>query len=166
LRLIASRGADAFYTGELGKAIDAEMKAVKGFLTLADLAADRAEWRKPITLRLPRCRRRDGFAAGECVRLSRPPPHHEPVRQPCVRTQLHRIPAPVRRGDEARILGACGMPATRTSRRRLSHGCYKLRIVRALGNAHALTIDYDAGGRVRGFTGAADPRGSGLAKGY
>jgi len=51
LRLIASRGADAFYTGELGKAIDAEMKAAKGLLTLADLAADRAEWRKPITLR-------------------------------------------------------------------------------------------------------------------
>lgn len=43
---------------------------------------------------------------------------------------------------------------------------HKLRVVRGLGNAHALTIDYDAGGRVTGFTGGADPRGTGLAKGY
>jgi gamma-glutamyltranspeptidase len=42
---------------------------------------------------------------------------------------------------------------------------HTLRVVRALGNAHALTIDYDAQGRVRRLTGAADPRGAGLAKG-
>ena len=51
LRLIADGGADVFYRGELAKAIDAEMRAARGFLALADLAADRAEWRKPITLR-------------------------------------------------------------------------------------------------------------------
>jgi gamma-glutamyltranspeptidase/glutathione hydrolase len=51
-------------------------------------------------------------------------------------------------------------------RRGLEAKGHKLRVVRALGNAHALMIDYDAQGRVRRFTGAADPRGAGLAKGY
>jgi gamma-glutamyltranspeptidase/glutathione hydrolase len=38
--------------------------------------------------------------------------------------------------------------------------------VRSLGNAHGLTIEYgDAGQPVR-FTGSADPRGAGLARGY
>ncbi len=35
-----------------------------------------------------------------------------------------------------------------------------------LGNAHALTIEYDSEGVPVRFTGAADPRGSGLARGY
>jgi gamma-glutamyltranspeptidase/glutathione hydrolase len=35
-----------------------------------------------------------------------------------------------------------------------------------LGNAHALTVEYDAGGVPVLFKGAADPRGSGLARGY
>jgi gamma-glutamyltranspeptidase/glutathione hydrolase len=51
-------------------------------------------------------------------------------------------------------------------RRGLEAKGHKLRVVPALGNAHALTIDYDASGRVRGFTGASDPRGMGRAKGY
>jgi gamma-glutamyltranspeptidase / glutathione hydrolase len=51
-------------------------------------------------------------------------------------------------------------------RRSLEARGHKLRVVRALGNAHALVIEYDAQGRVRGFTGAADPRGVGLARGY
>jgi gamma-glutamyltranspeptidase/glutathione hydrolase len=38
--------------------------------------------------------------------------------------------------------------------------------VRGLGNAHGLTIEYDAKGRPVRFKGAADPRGTGLAKGY
>ncbi|MHC5063243.1 MAG: gamma-glutamyltransferase [Planctomycetota bacterium] len=38
--------------------------------------------------------------------------------------------------------------------------------VRALGNAHGLTIEYDAQGLPRLFSGASDPRGAGLAKGY
>ncbi len=38
--------------------------------------------------------------------------------------------------------------------------------VRGLGNAHGLTIEYDAKGRPVRFKGAADPRGIGLAKGY
>jgi Gamma-glutamyltranspeptidase len=40
---------------------------------------------------------------------------------------------------------------------------HKLRIVRGIGNAHALSIEYDAQGRVQRFLGAADPRGAGLA---
>jgi gamma-glutamyltranspeptidase / glutathione hydrolase len=37
---------------------------------------------------------------------------------------------------------------------------------RGLGNAHALTIEYDAEGRPARFTGGADPRGDGVAAGY
>ncbi len=36
----------------------------------------------------------------------------------------------------------------------------------ALGNAHALTVEYDAEGRPIRFTGGADPRGEGAAIGY
>ncbi len=39
-------------------------------------------------------------------------------------------------------------------------------LVRALGNAHGLTIQYGRDGRPSGFRGAADPRGHGLAQGY
>ena len=51
LRLVATNGAAAFYTGAIGKAIDAEMRRRGGFLTLADLERDRAEWWKPISIR-------------------------------------------------------------------------------------------------------------------
>jgi gamma-glutamyltranspeptidase / glutathione hydrolase len=43
---------------------------------------------------------------------------------------------------------------------------HKLRVVRGLGNAHGLTIEYHEGGKIRGFSGGADPRGTGLAKGH
>ena len=52
------------------------------------------------------------------------------------------------------------------ARRALESRGHKLRIVPALGNAHALAIEYDSGGRVQALKGAADPRGAGLAKGY
>ena len=35
-----------------------------------------------------------------------------------------------------------------------------------IGNAHGLTVEYDDIGRPVRFTGGADPRGSGLARGY
>jgi gamma-glutamyltranspeptidase/glutathione hydrolase len=38
--------------------------------------------------------------------------------------------------------------------------------VRKVGNAHGLTIEYDAAGRPVRFTGGADPRGEGVALGY
>jgi gamma-glutamyltranspeptidase/glutathione hydrolase len=41
-----------------------------------------------------------------------------------------------------------------------------LREVPGLGNAHALTVAYDADGRPSRFLGTADPRGRGLAKGW
>ena len=43
---------------------------------------------------------------------------------------------------------------------------HNVRITGGLGNAHGLAIEYDAAGRVVRFTGAADPRGRGLARGY
>jgi gamma-glutamyltranspeptidase len=43
---------------------------------------------------------------------------------------------------------------------------HTLRVTRAIGNAHALTIQYGRDGRIVGFTGAADPRGGGRAAGY
>jgi gamma-glutamyltranspeptidase / glutathione hydrolase len=48
LRLIAQRGADAFYAGELAELIVAEMKAGEGFITANDLAAYRAKERNPV----------------------------------------------------------------------------------------------------------------------
>jgi gamma-glutamyltranspeptidase/glutathione hydrolase len=45
---IGEKGAAAFYGGEIGQAIDAEMKAKAGFLALADLTSDKAEWWEPI----------------------------------------------------------------------------------------------------------------------
>jgi gamma-glutamyltranspeptidase/glutathione hydrolase len=48
LRMIADQGADAFYRGVIAAAIDREMKATGGFLSKADLAADKPEWWEPI----------------------------------------------------------------------------------------------------------------------
>ena len=54
-------------------------------------------------------------------------------------------------------------PAVRDVLRGLGH---EIRTVRALGNAHALTIEYGADGTPVRFYGAADSRGGGLARGY
>ena len=45
---------------------------------------------------------------------------------------------------------------------------HKLRVFKGGGftNAHGLTIEYDADGKPVRFTGASDPRGTGLAQGY
>lgn len=43
---------------------------------------------------------------------------------------------------------------------------HNVRTVTALGNAHGFMIAYDKNGRIRTFTGAADPRGQGKAAGY
>jgi len=51
LRLIAEEGSKAFYRGEIAAAIDREMKTTGGFLSKADLAADKAEWREPIHIK-------------------------------------------------------------------------------------------------------------------
>ena len=48
LRLIAEKGSDVFYRGEIAAAIDREMKTAEGFLSKTDLAADKAEWWEPI----------------------------------------------------------------------------------------------------------------------
>ena len=45
---------------------------------------------------------------------------------------------------------------------RLGH---HVRLRRAIGNAHGLTIEYDSHGTPIRFTGGADPRGAGLARG-
>ena len=43
---------------------------------------------------------------------------------------------------------------------------HRIRLSRGLSNAHGLTIEYDATGKPIRFTGAADPRGAGLAAGF
>jgi gamma-glutamyltranspeptidase/glutathione hydrolase len=48
--LLAESGADAFYRGSLGKAIDEEMRRSGGFLSLQDLEQDSAEWWEPISI--------------------------------------------------------------------------------------------------------------------
>jgi gamma-glutamyltranspeptidase/glutathione hydrolase len=42
---------------------------------------------------------------------------------------------------------------------------HKIRMVKALGNAHGLTIEYDRNAKPARFTGGADPRGEGAAAG-
>jgi gamma-glutamyltranspeptidase/glutathione hydrolase len=51
-------------------------------------------------------------------------------------------------------------------RRGLEARGHRIRVVRALGNAHGLTIEYGPNGQPIRFTGGSDPRGRGLAKGY
>ena len=48
LRIIAERGRDAFYTGELAGRIAAAVREMDGFLTADDLAEYQAVWRDPI----------------------------------------------------------------------------------------------------------------------
>ncbi len=48
LQLVAEKGADAFYTGELAELLEKEMKAGGGLITKADLEAYKANERKPI----------------------------------------------------------------------------------------------------------------------
>jgi gamma-glutamyltranspeptidase/glutathione hydrolase len=47
LRLLAEQGAGAIHGGEIGRAIDAEMRRAGSFLTLDDLASNEAEWWTP-----------------------------------------------------------------------------------------------------------------------
>ena len=51
LSAIAAEGADVFYRGSIARAIDAEMRRADGFLRLADLERNQAEWWKPISIR-------------------------------------------------------------------------------------------------------------------
>jgi len=48
----------------------------------------------------------------------------------------------------------------------LSARGHNVTLTGGIGNAHGLTIDYDSNGRPARFAGGADPRGSGLARGY
>ena len=50
LRLIAEKGPEAVYGGEIGQAIDKAMREAGGFLSLRDLIDDRAEWWEPIKI--------------------------------------------------------------------------------------------------------------------
>jgi gamma-glutamyltranspeptidase/glutathione hydrolase len=50
LRLVAAGGAEAFYGGDIARAIDAAMRERGGFLSIRDLTADQAEWWKPIQI--------------------------------------------------------------------------------------------------------------------
>lgn len=51
LRKIGETGADAFYKGELARAIDAESRKQGGYLRYADLAAYEAKWVEPIRVK-------------------------------------------------------------------------------------------------------------------
>lgn len=51
LEKIAAGGRDAFYKGEIARAIDAYMKANGGFLAYEDLAAHRSDWVEPVSTR-------------------------------------------------------------------------------------------------------------------
>lgn len=48
LRLIAREGRDAFYTGDIARAIAASAHRLSGTLTMADLASHRGDWTEPV----------------------------------------------------------------------------------------------------------------------
>jgi gamma-glutamyltranspeptidase/glutathione hydrolase len=48
LRLLAARGPDAFYRGEIGDSLVAEMRRGQGLITKRDLAEYRPVWREPV----------------------------------------------------------------------------------------------------------------------
>jgi gamma-glutamyltranspeptidase / glutathione hydrolase len=48
LQAVVQHGPAPFYGGEIGEKIDQAMRQANGFLTLADLKKDRAEWMNPI----------------------------------------------------------------------------------------------------------------------
>lgn len=50
LRQIAEEGADAFYRGDIGRALAQDVQAKGGCLSAADLAGYRAEWRDPLVI--------------------------------------------------------------------------------------------------------------------
>jgi gamma-glutamyltranspeptidase/glutathione hydrolase len=50
LRLLADQGAKVIHGGELGEAIDRTMRETGGFLRLADLTANKAEWWDPVSI--------------------------------------------------------------------------------------------------------------------
>ena len=50
-RLLQRAGRDAFYQGEIAAAIAAKSRALGGMLSLADLAATRADWVEPLSTR-------------------------------------------------------------------------------------------------------------------
>jgi gamma-glutamyltranspeptidase/glutathione hydrolase len=49
-QLLAEKGRDAFYNGEIARVIDKYMKEQGGFLTLKDLAAHTSEWIDPVSV--------------------------------------------------------------------------------------------------------------------
>lgn len=49
LELIAEKGRDVFYKGEIAQKIDAHMKEVGGFLSAEDLAAHTSDWIEPVS---------------------------------------------------------------------------------------------------------------------
>jgi gamma-glutamyltranspeptidase/glutathione hydrolase len=51
LKLLQTEGADAFYTGDIARAIVAKSDALGGSMTRADLAAYRAQWVEPVATR-------------------------------------------------------------------------------------------------------------------
>jgi gamma-glutamyltranspeptidase/glutathione hydrolase len=64
------------------------------------------------------------------------------------------------------LLVEAGVPeAVRDRLEQLGHRLRVLPAGTGIGNAHGLTIEYDAAGRPLRFTGGADPRGEGLAQG-
>ena len=71
-RLLQAQGRDAFYKGDIARAIVAKEKALGGTMTMADLAAYKGEWGEPVTETIPAspwpsCRRQPGHAANEML---------------------------------------------------------------------------------------------------
>ena len=114
LRLIQAQGRDAFYKGDIAKAIVAKVKAGGGVMELDDLAEFQSEWVEPIStnyhgydvFELPPPGQ--GFAALEMLNIARGLRAEAGDQAHRSRSVRSDELAPAGRGEEARLLGSAG----------------------------------------------------------
>ena len=123
LKQIAAGGADAFYRGEIGKLIAAEMARSGGLITMEDLAGYQAIVREPVTRHLSRLRYLL-HAAALLRRHARDPDPEHPGRLSDRRARLRqrRDHPPDGRGDEARLRRPQRISRRQRLRRRAAQG--------------------------------------------
>ena len=123
LRAVAEGGAKAFYDGEIGRAIDAEMKKSEGFLSLARPRGGQSRMVPPDPHQLSRLRGLHRLPAGEFVLFAHPAGDDEPVRPGGARLEHRALSPSVHRSDQACLLvpveifrrSGCGNTALRPS---------------------------------------------------
>ncbi len=101
LRLVAAKGADVFYAGEIAERIAEDMRAKGGLISRDDLRALPAAPAAAALGRVPRLQARHQQPAGRRDHAGRDAEHPGEIRSFRTRPQFGGIPAGRRRGDEA-----------------------------------------------------------------